>query len=247
MRRWAALVALGVSLVACEGGEIAIFTANQTGMGGASGDAGVSGAASAVPAGAAGIAAAGASAGSGGGGDQSGGGGAGAGATDPPCQSNADCENGYFCSKQRCQDDRGSCLLTGFPNEMLDLQVCGCDNFTYWNDSYRQEFGIAASTMGPCNSAPYPCRQDIDCGDPDLGYRCEHRVPPNLGCGLPPKDGRCWVAPLQCPAALSSDKQYQVCSPPNNPGGTITSCVTKCEAIQSGHPFTQLSHDQACP
>ena len=242
MTRWASLVALGLCLFACEGTEITIFSANQAGSGGSSGNAGASAAAGASPAGAAGDTAGGSSSAAGGASGSASGGGAGGSVADPPCQSNADCDPGYFCSKQTCADVQGSCLLTGFPNETLDLQVCGCNNITYWNDSYRQQFGIEASTLGPCNAAPQTCMRDQDCG-PTGDYRCEHLA---AACGAPMQGGRCWVLPRHCPQPSATDSEYQVCPPPSG-SGAPGPCVTKCEAIKSGHPFTELSQEQVCP
>ncbi|MES1175140.1 MAG: hypothetical protein ABUL62_12520 [Myxococcales bacterium] len=241
MKHWACLVALSVCLVACEGGEIVIFSANQAGAGGISGSAGSSAAAGAVLAGAAGSAA-GAPSPGGGGGSESDASGAG-GTADPPCQSNADCDIGYFCSKQRCEDAQGSCALLPIPDDdTSDMPVCGCDRTVYSNDTLRQAYGVAASTPGPCNSAPHTCFHDDECG---TGVLCAHYLPPMTACGAQPGPGRCWITPAECPPV--NNPQYQVCPPPNGPGGGPLPCVSRCQAIQSRHAFMQLPQDQVCP
>jgi hypothetical protein len=259
MKRGGSIVALGLCLLACDAGEVVIFATTQAGIGGTGGNGGASGGASAAsgasPGGTAGRAGsdspggafgwAGTDSGFGGGSDSAGAG-AGAGAGNPFCVANGDCGTGYFCSKQRCWDVQGVCALTAFPDPTEDLQVCGCDGVTYWNDSYRQRFGIAASTMGPCNSTPATCLHDQDCGPPH-GYRCEHLLAQAATCGSPPSPGRCWVIPRDCVTTPTDDRQFQICPGPNGQGGSPPPCVTKCEAIQSGLPFTQLGSDQVCP
>lgn len=244
-------VVLGLCLLGCDAGEITIFSANDTGgtagVGGMGGNAGAS-------------AASGSFLGGAGGGAGSDGQGAGGVAGNPwalggsggditserPCLSNADCDVNYFCSKQRCGDVQGLCMLTAFPDPTQDLQVCGCDGITYWNDSYRQRFGIAASTLGPCQSGAALCIRDQDCGALH-GYSCEHLLAPTATCGSPPSPGRCWVTPRDCVVTPADDKQYQICPPPSGGAGAPPPCVTKCEAVQSGHPFTELATDQVCP
>jgi hypothetical protein len=234
-------IALAVGLFACEGSEIAIFAAAQAGTAGVSGGFGSSGAPGDAPAGAAGATAS-APGGTGGAVQAGGGAGGGAGAPDPVCQSTADCSSGYYCSKQLCGDAQGSCVLQPFPDEVSSENVCGCNGITFWNDSLRQWYGISSSTLGPCNSTPHTCMRDQDCAFRDA--ICTHLLSPDGMCGSSPGPGRCWVIPRDCSTADAL--QYQVCSPPNGASGPQL-CVTKCQAIQSRHPFAQLSQDQLCP
>jgi hypothetical protein len=243
--RWASLIALGACLAACEGGEIAIFSLNLGGTAGVGGNSGVSGLSGAGPAGAAGAMAGAAPGGTGGtsgggtGGSEAGGV---AGTLDAPCLSTVDCDAGYYCSKPRCEDAQGSCVLLPIPDDdTSDTPVCGCDHTVYSNDTLRQAYGVAASTPGPCNSAPRTCSRDNECG---MG-RCAHSLPPTAACGSPPGPGRCWVTLSDCPPVDSP--QYQVCPDPKNPVTGPLTCVSRCRAIQSGHPFMQLPQGQICP
>ena len=241
MRR-TVLLALAACLMACEGGEIAIFAFDG---GGGSGAPGASGASGAAIAGAAGAIAGGQPGGIGGsGGNETGGGG---GAPSPACLSIDDCENGYYCSKQRCEDVQGSCVLLPIPeDDTSDKPVCGCDNNVYSNDTLRQWHGIAASGPGPCNSSPNTCYSDAECL---TGGVCARYLPPTTMCGGQPAPmrfpGRCWVTPAECPAV--NPAQYQVCPPPKGSGGGPQPCVSRCQAIKSGVPFVQLQQGQTCP
>jgi hypothetical protein len=256
MRR-ALAIALVLCLAACEAGEIAVFSAAAAGT---SGVAGVSGAAvaGAGTGGTSGSAnSAGFASGMGGGGTAgggvSGGGGASAGSdaggsggsggtTDTPCHDNADCPSTYFCSTHTCSDTHGVCLPRPFPDDTSAEHVCGCDHITYWNDSLRQRYGICASTLGPCDSGALTCAHDQDCV-PDAS--CSHLLPPNVMCGAPPGTGQCWITPSDC--SSTDSKQYQICPPPGSPAGSTQPCVTKCQAIQSGHPFMPVPHGVTCP
>jgi hypothetical protein len=240
MTRWALLAALGPCLLGCEAGEIILFAAAQAGTAGVSG-AGMSGTAGAMLAGSGGSV--------GGTGEQSGSGAAGSaagsgGAPDPVCQSNADCGVDYFCSKRGCFDPQGVCMFRPFPDETSSEHVCGCDNVTYWNDAYRQRYGVSAIiARGVCNRGN--CMRDQDCKALAPGAICGHILPPNVACGSPPGLGLCWVIPSECPT--SDSQHFVICPPPGAPAGSPGLCATSCRAIQSGHPFTEPPSSQTCP
>jgi hypothetical protein len=238
VNRWLLLGAVGACLIACEGGEIAIFSTAQAGTAGVIG-AGMSGAAGAG-AGMGGIL--------GGTGGQSGsdaGTPAGsAGAPDPVCQSNADCGVDYFCNKRSCGDAQGVCLFRPFPDDTSAEHVCGCDHVTYWNDRYRQRYGIPAIlSTGVCNRGN--CMRDQDCKALAADALCGHILPPNVACGSPIGLGLCWVIPSGCPPFES--QYFVICPPPGAPAGTPGQCATSCQAIRSGHPFTEPPSGQTCP
>jgi len=245
VKRWAGLATLGLCLVACESGEIVIFSPAQAGAAGSSGGSAAGGAAG-TSAGSAGASPGGSGGSSGiaggGGGTTTGGGGA----MNPTCLSTADCDinSNSFCSKQSCADTLGECLPRPFPDDTSSEHVCDCEGrITFWNDSFRQWYGAPASRPGVCSPDPtYGCAQD--CG-PDRKIRCAHLLltPPDVACGAQPSLGQCWLMPRNCPNSDAQDAL--ICPPPGS--GLPPLCATTCVAIQSEHPFTQLPAGQSCP
>lgn len=224
--RWAWLVPLGLALVACEGGEIAIFAAAaQAGAAGVSGmpdaaggsDAGVDG---------------------GGGGIGEVGGSSASGGTSGACFSSKDCGSDSFCSKANCMDAQGVCSPPAFPDDSSSAHVCGCDNVTYWNDSYRKYYGVASSTMGICMPHQDGCMRDEQCANHGL---CAHLLPPNTPCGSQSGPGLCWIIPNPCPSA--DVIRFQLCPAP---GASSAGCATTCMAVQSRSPFVLLPQGQSC-
>ncbi len=251
MRR-ALLLTFGWCLLACDGGDIAVFAA-QAGSSGNGGTAGASGggadtrggADSGGGAGEGGLSGFAGFAGGGASGGQSGdlgtsNGGQG-GSSDTPCHGNMECPSTFYCSKSACSEPQGTCLPRPFPDAGLESPVCGCDHVTYWNDTLRQRYGVASSMPGQCMSNARHCDNDKDCGSPDAS--CPHLLPPDTSCGPQPGPGTCWVTPIDCSPGDNAD--YQVCPPPGGSGGA-SSCVTKCQAVKSGHPFMQVS-TASCP
>jgi hypothetical protein len=242
MTRWLGPIALAVSLLACDGGEIAIFSAQPGGAAGMSGTSGSSGVAGSALGGA-GDSTAGAPAGGAGGAGAEAGGSSGV-STDPVCQTSNDCEISYYCSKRSCEDAQGFCLPRPF-EEAIEQPVCGCDHITYWNDSLRQRYGISASTMGPCDVDAATCGHDATRCATDVAS-CSHFLSPTQMCGQPPGSGQCWVTPSDCLDDVGGP-QFQICPPPGGTGSMPQGCVSKCQAIQSGHPFVALPHGANCP
>ncbi|HYQ28095.1 MAG TPA: PAS domain-containing protein [Polyangiaceae bacterium] len=239
MKRWAWFVALGLGLCGCDSGEIVIFSPAQAGAAGSSGLPG--GGAGGAPAGAAGAlpGGSGGSSGIGDGGSTTGGGGA----MNPTCLSTADCDvnSNAFCSKQSCADAQGVCVPRPFPDETTSDPVCDCDGrITFWNDSFRQLFGVSASTPGVCSPDPkYGCTRD--CG-PDQNIRCAHQLTTDAACDDQPSPGQCWVMPRNCSKA--EPQHNLICPPPGS--GLPPQCATTCQAIKSQLPFTQLPTGQTC-
>ena len=222
------LGAFGCVLIACEGGDIALFSAAQAGAAGVSGlsdsggssDAGVSDAG-----GSSSVTDAGGASGSGG--------------TSGACFNNKDCASDSFCSKSTCNDAQGVCAPLAFPDDSSNVHVCGCDNVTYWNDSYRKYYGVASSSTGICMQRQDGCMRDEDC--PNHGLRssplCAHLLPPNAPCGSPSGPGLCWIIPNPCPT--TDVFRFQLCAT----GG----CATTCNAVASRSPFVLLPQSQTCP
>ena len=231
--RGAWLVPLGFGLLACEGGEIAIFSTLQAGAAGVSGMAEVGG---------------GTDAGAGNAGGSSGTSGAGgSGGTSGACFGNKDCGSDSFCSKANCTDPQGVCSPLAFPDDSSSAHVCGCDNVTYWNDSYRKYYGVASITMmGICSQRPDGCARNEDCPNDALNHAlCAHLLPPNAPCGSPPGPGLCWTIPNPCPT--TDTLRFQLCPPPGSSSGGQAQCATTCQAVQSRQPFVLLSQGQTCP
>ena len=233
--RWAWLTTFGLCLVACEGGEIAIFSATQAGAAGVSGmpQAGADSDAGGVDT-------------SGSGGISDAGGSAGSGGTSGACFNNRDCGADSFCSKASCMDAQGVCSPLAFPDDSSSAHVCGCDNVTYWNDSYRKYYGVASiMLMGICNQHSDGCLHDEDCPNHAINNAlCAHLLPPNAPCGSPPGPGLCWVTPNPCPT--TDTLRFQLCSPPGSSSGGQPQCATTCQAVQSRQPFVLLPPGQSC-
>ena len=247
LRRALAGLALLASFVACDGADVYVFSAAQAGSAGVAGAAGAAEGGSPVVAsagqgGVAGAFGGGGSLNTGGSGSSgaSGSGGSG-GLTGLPCHDNSECQGGWLCAKPTCGADLGVCTL---PSIVCDTDgkpfpVCGCNHVTYWNDCMREQAGVSASTPGECGGSAPPCYTNDDC---DNAATCAH--PPLMSCGGPPGPGTCWVTP-DCP---TMDKpRYQLCPPPGGGNEGPPPCLSTCEAIQSGHPFTQLPHGAQCP
>lgn len=243
------LLSLGLCLLACNGGDIAVFSA-QAGASAPGGEAGVGGggaenggsspAAGASEAGWAGIGASGSNAGQT---NEAGAGtGAQAGSGDTPCHDNADCPSTFYCSKPACSEPQGICLPRPFPDDGMQAPVCGCDHVTYWNDTLRERYGVAASTPGECMMGARHCDHDKDCGVFDA--RCQHLLPPDQACGSALGPGTCWVTPIDCPP--SANAEFQMCPPAGGGAGGAMPCITQCQAVQSGHPFIQVAR-ASCP
>ncbi|GJM26170.1 MAG: hypothetical protein DHS20C16_25850 [Phycisphaerae bacterium] len=82
----------------------------------------------------------------------------------PPCDSNADCESGNFCSKSDGDcDGTGECLPEPQICAAVFDPVCGCDGQTYSNRCTASAAGVSVASDGPC---PEVCRIDSEC-DPD--------------------------------------------------------------------------------
>jgi len=255
---WARFILFGAWLfVACNAGDIAVFSDAPAGAAGSSGNAGVSGGlpsgGSSPEAGASSIAGGGDTAGavSGAGGSLAGGEGlaggclaqdAAAGACDVVCHVKEDCPMNWLCNKQSCQDMMGVCEPRPVCFDNTPAPVCGCNHVTYWNDCLRQQAGIPASTVGECGAGAHPCYMNGDCPP---GASCSHLLPPVTACGGPPTPGACWVTPADC-SATGDPRSWAPCAPSGSSGGSGP-CVSTCNAVQSGHPHMPLDPGAACP
>jgi hypothetical protein len=258
IRRSACFAVFGAWLfVACNAGDIAVFSEAVAGTSGDASGTGVSGG----PAGASGSASAGASsiaggagiagASSGAGGSLAGSGGASGGSSgmdaaagacdDVVCHGNADCPMNWLCNKQGCQDMMGVCEPRPVCFDSTPAPVCGCNHVTYWNDCLRQQDGVPASSPGECGAGTHPCYMNGDCPP---GASCSHLLPPMTACG-PPTPGTCWVTPGDC-SATGDPRSWAPCAPPGASGGSGP-CVSTCKAVQSGHPYLPLDSGAACP
>jgi hypothetical protein len=211
-------LALVVAIVACEGGEVIVFSPAQ----GLAGN----------PAGAGG-AVAGSSAGLAGTGGSAPGGSSGTGGNplDRVCQSNDDCDPSWFCQKQECSEPAGVCSPIPILDDSRLLPVCGCDHITYWNDSLRQVARVSAAQAGPCGADALPCMSGDECGP--FGA-CRQFFSNVADCGMQDGSGQCWAIPNDC-ASADDAPVYVPCPPP--PGSPPPDCLTMCQALQSDLPY----------
>lgn len=156
--------------------------------------------------------------------------------TGGPCNDSTDCDPVAFCSKPSCAAQLGQCQLRPIVTSDEQNPYCGCDGVTYWNDSLRQQLGIAASTPGQC-TAPYaPCGGRKGTACPTAGALCARLVADQCD---PAMSGACWVLPPECPAD-DGGAVWQSCfqRPPT--------CTDVCTAIRSEAPYRSFG-GFACP
>jgi len=231
------VLAILLAIGGCEGAEVVVFSAPQSGSAGvvaSAGLAGLVGGAGAGLAGGAGASLGGSpnAAGSGGNATPAGSGGGG----DKPCRDLTDCFPSYFCRKQNCSDAAGFCVPSPIPDDPVLAPVCGCDHLTYWNDTLRQAFGVSATlTTGACGSDARTCDGDNPCPP---GASCSRRLRDISACMMP-GPGQCWVTPTDC-SATNEKPRFLPCPPPGTPPGSpLPPCLTTCDAVQSGQAYFQ--------
>jgi hypothetical protein len=86
------------------------------------------------------------------------------------CQTNNDCESGFYCKKDSCDTQNGTCSVRiEFCNEQHN-QVCGCDGKTYANACAAASAGVNVKSDGKCEGGSQgDCQSNNDCG---TGYFC---------------------------------------------------------------------------
>jgi hypothetical protein len=146
---------------------------------------------------------------------------------EPPCISNADCDDASFCAKRSCGEPAGRCERRPmFCPPDLD-PVCGCDGITYWNECLRRERGLESQMKGECT---YPA---LHCGGPagpcPSGASCA-RLLHDGPCPPPDAPGVCWILPTTCAPPPIPAPVFEGC-------GTPEKCVDACTAIRSERPF----------
>ncbi|HVU02785.1 MAG TPA: hypothetical protein VHE30_13590 [Polyangiaceae bacterium] len=159
------------------------------------------------------------------------------------CVTSKDCPGGWTCEFHACSDATGSCEPRPILCDPQPVPVCGCDGVTYWNDCVRQQYGVAAATIGQCGITASPCDQASDCGFPEAS--CAHVVPETLPCSSPSK-GSCWIVPTDC-AATPQSPRWVLCPAPGTPPGTPLQCESTCAAIRSGLSYVAISPGPGCP
>jgi hypothetical protein len=235
---WCSPLALAwlLGIGACDAGEIVVFSAPQAGSAGTSANAGSAGL---VTVAGAGGSVGGSLDGPGGGGVATSGAGGGGGAVDDPCQNSNDCGPSWFCQKQNCSDPQGACVPRPVSDDPVRSAVCGCNHYTYFNDTLRKQAGIPAIlTTGECSSGAKTCDSNDYCPDapePSIGRAsCSRNVTKFGNCDMPGK-GQCWVTPRDC--AATTDKPHFVPCPPPGMPNLPPPCLTTCQAVQFGIPY----------
>jgi hypothetical protein len=240
---WLSILAL--SLGACEGRDVVVFSASQGGTAGIRSSAAAGGPGTLAGA-AGGLGGSPETAGSGG--AVSAAGGSGGDTVDKPCRSSADCDPSLYCEKLNCSASEGVCLPRPLMDDPRPLAVCGCeDNKTYWNDTLRQRSRISASTSGPCTSGARQCFKSDDCcsaSDDCSLAACSVQLPKVTFCATPGM-GQCWVIPKDC--ASADDEAVGLPCPPPGPPGPPPPCLTLCQALQARRPYVSLPSSYNCP
>jgi len=234
-RCWSLLsLALLSVLVACDGGELIVFSPNRPGSAG--NDPSLSGAPSM-----AGTAGSVTLAGNGGSGP-SGSGGIAGDPFDRTCQRAEDCDLSWLCQKQSCSDALGVCTPIPVFDDSRFMPVCGCDRITYWNDTLRQVARVAASTPGSCQADALPCTNRDDCGP----FGACRQILPNINaCGMPPGTGQCWAIPNDCTSA-DDRPVYLPCPPPAGSSAPPPACLSLCQVLQTDGPYLHAPRNWDC-
>lgn len=158
-----------------------------------------------------------------------------------PCVTTADCPATWFCSKNNCGDMAGSCAPRPLICDVNLMPVCGCDHITYWNTCLREDYGVSAEEPGECGASATSCMTNVDCGTP--GVSCAHLLPPMVNCSNAGLSGTCWATPNDC--ATGVDIRHWLPCPAPTPGSPTT-CVSTCDAIQSGQTHIQAPRGTQC-
>jgi hypothetical protein len=135
------------------------------------------------------------------------------------CKTNSDCDSGYFCEKNGCAVDNGSCVQRVDACDDEYDPVCGCDGMTYGNDCTRKSAGVSRAFEGEC---PTSCQTNADCVSEEYCKKdsCNESA------------GTCTIKPDVCPKLFSP-----VCG---CDGSTYSS---ECYANMSGE---NMAFDEAC-
>jgi hypothetical protein len=152
----------------------------------------------------------------------------------PPSRCVDTCASGYYCALPSCGATSGTCLPPPQSCDATEAPVCGCDGLTYFNDCWRQAFGVSASTPGPCGQGGVFCGGPNDPACP-TGALCAQLGSPHDGCHE--VLGTCWVLPPHCPTTVPTNA-WDSCSPT---GGV---CVSTCDAIKAGGAYRR---SESCP
>jgi hypothetical protein len=242
----ALLLALALALAGCNAADVILYAAADAGMEG--GSAGAGGSATGDSAGSGGDGGTGGTSGAVLGGLAGAGGASGlVGESGAPgdgsmhCMTNLDCPSTWFCSKADCANTSGSCAPRPIFCDANALPVCGCDHVTYWNSCVRQDFGVSAEHAGECGAIGTICTTNADCGA--AGVTCEQLLLPPMDDCAEPGLGTCWATPNDC-GMTTENRRWLACSEPGI--GSPASCVTTCDAIQSGKRYTPEPRGTQC-
>ncbi len=149
------------------------------------------------------------------------------------CATNDDCGETSFCAKSSCGAPTGSCQLRPVECDGMDMNFCGCDGVTYWNDCLRQQSGVPFSTMGECRVGAAMCTPAGPSSCPVVGASCERLLTPGGSCGEDVQ-GACWVVPFPpTPCSGPGGGPPSLWAPCDGP----PMCTDTCSAIRSGMPY----------
>ena len=148
----------------------------------------------------------------------------------------SDCPNPTtYCKVANCATTGGTCAPKAALTDAATA-VCGCNNISYWNESYAAHDGVNVTSLGAscpkltataCNTANVKCPG---------GFYCDLGVAGGSALCSAIVTGTCWRLPANCP---TTPGKFSVCG-----GSSNADCFNACTTIKDENPFYV---DSRCP